>query len=123
MHLHQKIRKAALGSAAAALALGGVVGVSTVTAAPASAMVCGYSEEIEDYDSTFAINVPVVGSISPFSGQRQVAHYGNCGNGNVKIKVTMKGGSKNYCVQPGDVRLGFTENDKQISGASKIGSC
>ncbi|WP_423921487.1 hypothetical protein ACPEEZ_00870 [Frigoribacterium sp. 2-23] len=100
-----------------------VGGGALLTAAPASAMVCNYSEEIESYSSDWQVSVPIVGSVDPFGGQRQVAHWGNCSSGKEKVKVTWKGGSKTYCVPKGDTRLGFTENDKQISGAKKTGTC
>lgn len=106
-----------------ALAAAGLVGVSLANPAPAQAMVCGYSTQIEDYESAFAINLPFIGSVDPFGGQRQVAHYGNCSDGSERISVISADGNSSYCVPPGDTRLGFTQNDRMISSAYKTATC
>jgi hypothetical protein len=108
---------------AGALATAGLVGVSLASAAPAQAMVCGYSTQIEDAESAFAINLPIIGAVDPFGGERQVAHYGNCSDGHVQITVTTSDGNSSYCVPPGDTRLGFTENDRMISNAYMTSTC
>lgn len=85
---------------------------------------CGYSEETQDYDSIVKINLPIIGSVDAFGGERRVAHYGHCGSGNVKIKVeTANDGDQERCVTPGDTVLGFTENGSKVKYASAIGAC
>jgi hypothetical protein len=111
------------GAAAAALALTGLAVLHTATAAPASAYVCGYSVENEDYKSLWSVDLPFVGTVDPFGGTRQVAHYGNCTKGKQRISVSTGSGKKSYCVKPGDTRLGFTQNGSKVSGAVKTGTC
>ncbi|MBM7025963.1 DUF6355 family natural product biosynthesis protein [Clavibacter zhangzhiyongii] len=111
------------GTAAAALALTGIAVLHTATAAPASAYVCGYSVENEDYKSLWSVDLPIVGTVDPFGGTRQVAHYGNCTKSKQRISVKTASGKKSYCVSPGDTRLGFTQNGSKVSGAVKTGTC
>ena len=90
---------------------------------PAEAAVCGYSVETQEYGSIIHINSPL-GPIAPFGGERRVAHYGHCGEGNVKIEVTADNReTETKCVTPGDSVLGFTESGPKIKFAKAVGAC
>lgn len=110
--------------AADALVAGGITMSPLGAQDEAQAAVCGYSVETQNYDSIVQINLPIIGSVDAFGGERRVAHYGHCGDGNVKIKVeTENDGNQEKCVTPGDTVLGFTENGPKIKFASAIGAC
>lgn len=107
------------------LLIAGVVSAGAVVAAPAqpaSAMVCGYSVELEKSDGGIPGWVPIIGGIS-WKAERQVGHWGNCTKGNQKVKVTTSGGSKTVCVTPGDTRLGLVKKSPKVTGATKLGTC
>lgn len=105
------------------LAVGGVAAVEVSQAEPSEAAVCGYSTKMEDYESMFHLDLPVIGEVDPFGGKREVAYYGNCGSSNQKITVKSQDGNYSLCVTPGETKIGFTQHDRKITGASKAGTC
>ena len=78
---------------------------------------------MEDYESGWAFDLPLAGTVDIFGGQRQVAYYGNCTDTNVQIRVTTANGNTTHCVAPGETRLGFTQHDSQVSNAVRTGTC
>ncbi|WAP50809.1 DUF6355 family natural product biosynthesis protein [Arthrobacter sp. ATA002] len=61
----------------------------------------GEDHEFRPYD------LPIVGSVDLFGGKREMAHYGHCGDGNVRITVNTADGDESLCVQPGDTVWGL----------------
>lgn len=117
------VRKFGVGVATVGLLSGGIFAVGTAQAPESEAAVCGYSTQMEDYSSGWNWELPLVGEVDLFGGQRQVAFYGNCTSGNDQISVSTANGSQTYCVAPGETRLGYTEIDSQVSNAVKLGTC
>lgn len=110
-------------AAAVAIAAATFTGIQIASPTPASAYVCGYNEQVEEFSSDWSVNLPFFGTIDPFGGERLVGHYGNCSDTNVKITVKTANGAATKCVEPGDTRLGFTAQAPKVSGATKVGSC
>lgn len=98
------------------------VGLTTVNAPPAKAMVCGYYEELRQHDSLISINTPL-GSLDPFGGLRQVAMYGHCGETNIRITVVTDNGNVSTCVTPGESTLGMVTSGRKVSYAYYTGLC
>ncbi|MER1996894.1 MAG: DUF6355 family natural product biosynthesis protein [Arthrobacter sp.] len=117
-------RKIIVASTASAFLAATAVSVSALAGAgPASAAVCGHYEKTEFYDSTISLPKPF--HWSPFSGERRVAHYTHCTSdgSNVMIRIDTADGPTDLCVQPGETRLGFVNQDKRISYSYAIGGC
>ena len=101
-----------------------ITGMATLPATQADAMVCGYSQQLEEVEGA-GVSI----SLGPISfilggGQKQVAHWGNCGDGKTKIAVdTTKHGTVEHCVTPGDARLGPASGSDRVTGARAIGAC
>lgn len=106
----------ALAFTALPLVIGGVPSASAIT--------CGYHTQMDDAgDSGIGVALPIVGNVDPFGGKRQQAYWGNCSDANEKISVSTAAGTEEACVTPGATLLGQTNNEKKVSGATKIGSC
>lgn len=116
------LKKAASIISASALSLGVLTAVSISAAAPAQAMVCGYSQELRTHESLVSIGTPL-GSLDPFGGLKQVAMYGHCGNSNVRITIQTAKGNKSACVTPGESYLGLVTGGNKVTNAWYTGSC
>ncbi|MGC5049781.1 DUF6355 family natural product biosynthesis protein [Micrococcus porci] len=110
-------------AAVGAVAVGGVSFLEISTADEASALQCGYSTRMEAYTSMWSLDLPIVGTVDPFGGKREVAYYGNCSGGNESIYVDASNGGFDICVTPGETKLGFTQHDRHVSGAHSTGKC
>ena len=89
-----------------ALVLSGLV----VTAAPASAAVCGFQG---------VVTSNVGGSTAPW----EQAIYNHCGPGNVKIRVQYYYAERDLCVTPGETLLYANPNLGALNFAYYIGGC
>ena len=117
------LKKLAISAATTGLLSSGLFAVAASQANEAEAAVCGYSTQMEDYESGWSMDIPLAGTVDPFGGQRQVAYYGNCTNSNVQIRVTTANGTTTECVAPGETRLGWTEHGDEVSNAVRTGTC
>lgn len=120
-------KKITSGFATVVVGAASITGLGIATAAPASAVACGYSLVNEQTPpSGLNWDLPIFGELDLGGGNATVTagHYGNCSGANEKIVVHTTDGDKELCVTPGDTRLGIsTESNGNVTGATGAGPC